>query len=56
MEEESVMCHWLHREGLKTLDLILLGNGQSAFFCLKTFQTNQLQVSFYTLLMHYFNV
>lgn len=36
------------------LDLILLGKGQFAFFCFKAFQRNQLQVSFYTALMHYF--
>ena len=38
----------------ETHDLILLEKGQSAFFCFIAFQTNQLQVSFYTVLMHYF--
>lgn len=51
-ESEDLSMTALRRP--ETLDLILLGKGQFAFFCFKAFQRNRLQVSFYTALMHYF--
>lgn len=47
-------CERLHLEGLKTLDLILSGKRVDLpSLALKHFKTNQLQVSFYTVLMHF---